>query len=208
MEKSIEQLVAVYKQHFSNRVVNLGPKFSQPIKDNNHMKAQLYASYELLVEQRGGIATWDRMTTESIDAVTLWMYDDQHRWLLLYGSLGNGKTTMLKALKNIFPASVYYTAQQIYESFKYNERLPDIPTAKMLLIDDLGTEPPQCKIFGEDRTPITDLLLCRYSWPATTVIATNLSFEDIQARYGDRLADRMSEMVSGIFYDSPSYRGR
>lgn len=189
--------------------MDYGPKFPQSIGEPEEMRAKLCAAYELHVEQRGDHVIWDDMANESVDSVISWMYDEKHKWLILYGSLGNGKTTMLKSLKTVFSRlSLSFSAQKLYDYFKDNERLPDIPNTKILLIDDLGAEPIQCKIFGEDRAPLTELLMHRYAWNATTVIATNLTFEDIQTRYGVRIIDRMAEMATAILYDTPSYRGR
>lgn len=207
METTMDKMVAQFKEQYSTKVSEPGHKFSSPLKDEMEMKARLRAAYELGVEWRGGHIDWDTVTEASIDSVVTWMYDE-HRWLFLSGTLGTGKTTMLKALKTIFSSSIYCSAMRAFDEFKAREMLPIFPDNKLLLLDDLGAEPPICKIFGEDRTPITDLLLHRYDWLATTVIATNLSLDEIQVRYGDRLADRIAEMAINILYDAPSYRGR
>lgn len=208
MEQSIEQIVKHFKEQYATKIAKPSHKFSTPLLvGKSEMEARLNAAYELNVERRGGHTDRDAVTKESIDNVLNWIYDD-HRWLFLSGTLGTGKTTMLKALKTIFPASIYCSAKMVFDEYKRIERLPDVPDNKLLLLDDVGVESPLCKIFGEDRTPITDLLLHRYDWMATTVIATNLSIEELQARYGDRLADRIAEMATAILYDAPSYRGR
>lgn len=208
MEKSIEQMVQYFKEQYSTKISKPGQKFSAPLDMNKiEMEARLNAAYELNVEWRGGQINRDKVTKESIESVATWIYDNK-RWLFLSGALGTGKTTMLKALRTIFPASIYCSAKKIFDEFKRLEMLPDVSDNKLLLLDDLGVEPSICKIFGEDRSPITDLLLHRYDWMATTVIATNLSIDEIQARYGDRLADRIAEMATAILYDAPSYRGR
>lgn len=207
MENSLEKLISQFKGQYSSIVREPEHKFSTLPKDRMEMEARLMASYELNIERRGGHVIWDKETKEIIDKVVDWMYDE-HRWLILYGPFGTGKTSMLKTLRTIFPASTYCTAINFFEEFKVNEKLPAIEDKKILLLDDLGAESPICKIFGEDRTPITDLLLRRYDRFATTVIATNMTLEEIQKRYGDRLADRIVEMAIAILYDMPSYRGR
>lgn len=207
MENTLEKMVAHFKAQYSMVVSEPDSKFSVPLKDRTEMEARLTAAYELSIERRGGHVEWDMVSKASVNSVIDWMYD-KRRWLVLYGTLGTGKTSMLKALKTVFPASTYCSAMRVFDEFKAKEILPTISDNKILLLDDLGAEPPVCKVYGEDRTPITDLLLHRYDWLATTVIATNLCIDDIQARYGDRLADRMAEMATAILYDAPSYRGR
>ena len=46
----------------------------------------------------------------------------------------------------------------------------------------------------------------RYKNNLPTIIATNLTFEDIGKVYGDRLQDRMREMFAMITYKEQSYR--
>ena len=77
----------------------------------------------------------------------------------------------------------------------------------MLLIDDLGTEPERCLVYGEERHPMTDVILERYQDNLTTIIASNLTLDNIKDRYGARVHDRMKEMYAGIRYDGESYRG-
>lgn len=207
MNTRMEQMIAHFKAQYSSIVSEPNHKFTMPLSCEEEIKAKLCAAYEVWVEWRGCHVEWSNETKSCIDNVVTWLYD-KHRWLILSGTLGNGKTTMLKALRTIFPTSVYYTANYIFDSFKNKESLPVIPNDKMLLLDDVGAEPPLCKIFGEDRAPITDLLLHRYDKLSTTIIATNLSIEDFQKRYGDRLADRIVELGIVIKNDAPSYRGR
>lgn len=206
MENSIAKQIENYKSIFSNSVPQVAPKFKKSLGSELDIRAKISASYELVVERYGGHIIMDQTTSNSLSAVTSWIYDDPHRWLLLYGSLGNGKTTMLWALSAIVYPSILISAQNIFDYFRKNEVLPEIPDSNVLLIDDLGIEPLQCKLFGEDRVPLAELLAKRYSSRATTVIATNLSIDDIQARYGDRVADRMAEVATAVLYDAPSYR--
>lgn len=207
-----ENQLDIYKakclKHYEDNIPHVVNKFPSELCDQTLMEIRIRAAYEILVNRRGGNIVWDEATTDNIKKVTSWIYDQKHRWLLLYGAFGNGKTTMLTALSSVFPFCQYLTANSIYEYFKTNEILPKIGYNKILLIDDLGTEPQRCLIFGEERTPIVDLLLQRYSFCATTIIATNLDIIKIKERYSDRLHDRLCEISACILYDTPSYRGR
>ena len=68
------------------------------------------------------------------------------------------------------------------ESFKY-----DIAFHKgLLVLDDLGTE---ALVYGQESLPF--ILYRRYERNLPTIITTNLTREGIQARYGERIADRL-----------------
>ena len=79
-------------------------------------------------------------------------------------------------------------------------------TVRMRYFDDLGVEPATYNDFGEIRYPLAEFLMKRYKNNLPTIIATNLTFEDIGKVYGDRLQDRMREMFAMITYKEQSYR--
>lgn len=85
---------------------------------------------------------------------------------------------------------------------KYIELVQD----DMLAIDDLGTEPVEVMDYGNIITPVIDLLTKRYEAQLFTNVTTNLDPKDIRKRYGDRIADRLNEMMAKIVYRNPTYR--
>lgn len=183
-------------------------KFPMKLPESSEqMAAMLLGSYGAIVESRNVELKMDVSTISKVEKVVKWMYESDKRGLLLCGTLGNGKTTMLRALKNLFGSGVFYfEAQSIYDYFRQNKCLPEITQIKVLLIDDLGVEPSTYNDFGEVRFPLTELLMKRYTNNLTTIIATNKTFDQIGETYGDRIHDRMREMFSMITYIEPSYR--
>lgn len=79
-----------------------------------------------------------------------------------------------------------------------------------ICFDDLGTESAVVKYYGTDKTIMTDIILNRYDKRLAfckTHITTNLSGDEIRARYGSRAADRMRQMFNFIeFADSAKSR--
>ena len=123
------------------------------------------------------------------------------------GVMGNGKSTMLHAISRLFNGrGSYGDAQDIFEHFKKSQGTMRFWDETLLLIDDLGIEPSRCVMYGEEYFPISRLLLHRYDKQLTTIIATNLSIEDIAVRYGDRVVERMKETYNVLKYESKSYR--
>lgn len=76
----------------------------------------------------------------------------------------------------------------------------------MLGIDDMGIEPVEVQEFGNMHRPLTDLLARRYVNRGFSFITTNLVPQQIRKLYGDRIADRLNEMVDKIVFDNPSFR--
>lgn len=204
---NIEQIINQYKKTYSTAIKSRENR-RLPIQLLNEQDARLrlLAAYSLEVEKRERTFILDTHTDDKISRVARWLYSSSKRGLLLMGTLGNGKSTMMKAIHDVFwYHSICGDAQTIYEYFKKEQALKDWDT-ELLLIDDLGVEPTRCLNFGEDYHPMSRLILHRYNCLLTTIIATNLSLDEIQERYGDRVVDRMYETYEVIKYDRESYR--
>ena len=197
-------------KYMANLVEKTPPptKFAISLPESREMtEGMLLGMYGAQVKYRDMDFILDDATVSKVEKVVRWMYDSRKRGLLLCGTLGNGKTTMLRSLKKLFGFNaVYYEAQSIYNHFKQSQTFPDISQNAVLLIDDLGVEPPTYNDFGEIRYPLAEFLMIRYKHNLPTVIATNCTFEQLGERYGDRLQDRMKEMYAMISYKEPSYR--
>lgn len=140
--------------------------------------------------------------------------------ILLCGECGNGKSTLLKALQQLLnylsipnpnghdnmgmyvtdAKFVAYLARTDYPAFLR------LTQQDMLGVDDLGTEPLEVMDYGNVVTPVIDLLTKRYDEQLFTVITTNLTPKQIREHYGDRIADRLNEMVEKIVFNNGTYR--
>jgi DNA replication protein DnaC len=61
-------------------------------------------------------------------------------------------------------------------------------------------------VYGENRYPLESVIVRRYRNLLTTIIASNLTLDQIEHRYGTRMFDRLMEMYDRIVYRGPSYR--
>ena len=78
--------------------------------------------------------------------------------------------------------------------------------ASFLIVDDLGAEPPNIKVFGSNKYPLVDLITERYDNMNATIFTTNLTPENLSRYYGERVADRLNEVCERIIYQGDSYR--
>ena len=203
----VKEIFEQYRDMYAKQYISNTSKLPRALGDKQDTMERLAALYDLAVGERGHKVQWDENTKGNIEQVTQWLLECPQRGLLLYGSLGNGKSTMLRAIHRLISAKSYFiTAKMAYDRFKESERLI-FPRDSVLLVDDLGAEPERCLVYGEEHHPLTDLFLQRYEQNATTIIATNLTVDVLRQRYGDRIYDRLLEMFIAIRYDAPSYRG-
>jgi len=63
------------------------------------------------------------------------------------------------------------------------------------------------KAWGNEISPVMDLIYSRYDTLRPTIITSNLSLAEMRKFYGERVGDRMQEMFNGIeFAQTLSYR--
>lgn len=158
-----------------------------------------------------------------------WLTDPEKRvGLLLYGNVGTGKTTLLKAtckainrlckksqdadtgvvettFRNVVITIV--KAKYITESYATNKGDYDLMVkTDLLAIDEFGVEALDVKLYGNLNEPLIDLLCDRYDHQRCTIISSNLDEAAILQRYGERLYDRFNEMFTMIPFTGKSYR--
>lgn len=180
--------------------------------------------YQTEVEERGLSCVFDEATKDCIRKVAEWLCRGRKNGLLMAGFVGNGKTTMLKAVARLFALlHIEYEDgnRRLYRNVRYVSALEltriaadttqkawleEIKRTPMLAIDDVGTEPTVVKNYGNEISPLTEVLYYRYDQRLWTMMTSNLKEEDFQERYGVRIADRIREMFNILAYNHKSYR--
>jgi DNA replication protein DnaC len=156
-----------------------------------------------------------------IDTLAQWLISETSKCGLLFcGGCGNGKTTFVRAFQRILNQAHirdefhqnYYGIEIVeakdivavrHESYRDWEKLC---SRAMLAIDDLGVEPVETQAYGNIYYPVIDVLTKRYDKQLFTMITTNLTPAEIRDKYGERIADRLNEMMAKIIFRNETYR--
>jgi DNA replication protein DnaC len=180
-------------------------------------------AYIMEVEKRGCKFDYDKNTMTIISTVSRWLTTHTKPGLMLRGYIGIGKTTMLLAIRDCISVLLnkklhIVDARQIaaFGRDDGGDQLKQLAETPLLGIDDLGTEPTTVKSYGNEVSPVGELLTQRYQHQRFTIITTNLTtkksecgiVDELQEVYGDRLYDRFKEMFNTLNYDpnQNSYR--
>lgn len=195
------------------------PRFSIPYSEADTAKV-LEAAYESEVRFRHRNYQADEATKSNIAAVAKLLCDESKFGIMLCGNCGNGKTTMMYAVRNLVnylsrmgaiiigntrPELEVMDAMSIVKRAKDDE-LMNIATKQMLGIDDLGNEPAEVMNYGNVVSPLAELLEIRYKRQLYTIVTTNLTPKQVREKYGARVADRLNEMFGVVIFKNSTYR--
>lgn len=193
---------------FENAIVNYLYSQSnlQDILQNenfSHFDISLYP--DDYIEETTGLSPRSNMSRILSTAKDFVMhFDEVHGNLLLYGNTGVGKTFLTNCIaKELLDSShtvVYLTSLQLFdilESYKFDRELSYakkdatisyILDSDLLIIDDLGTE-------LNNSFTSSQLYRCidtRLNYHRSTIISTNLSFDDLREQYSERIFSRIT----------------
>jgi hypothetical protein len=134
---------------------------------------------------------------------------DLQKGILLTGSVGCGKTTLMTLLPEfMFPFQKYevQNAREIAAQYQIKgyEIIHSLGRKKRsICLDDLGVE-QNIKHFGNDCNTIGEILLHRYdmhvNYGILTHATTNLNADELEKIYGNRVRSRLREMFNLISF--------
>jgi len=154
---------------------------------------------------------------------------DLKKGILLSGSIGSGKTTAMRLFEKATKRFRIISTRHIVRDTQINgfetidkygrssfgtvytpegEGHPNKPIS--YCFDDLGLEDVNTKFYGNASNPIAEILLDRYEcqikYGMKTFATTNISIENLEQIYGDRLRDRFKEMFNLLYMKGKSLR--
>lgn len=185
----------------------------------------LLAAYMAEVEYRQTAFVDDSRTRNNIAKVAGYLVNPKKFGLMLAGTCGNGKTTLMNAIQSatswlsknklfgkdefgddIKMCITIVPAKDIIARCKDFHDMESLKKTPYLGIDDMGTEPIEVMDYGNICNPVIDLIDYRYNRQLTTFVTTNKTPNELRDRYGVRIADRFREMIEQVVFEDGSYR--
>lgn len=145
--------------------------------------------------------------------VAAWLANGRKTSLMIMGRTGSGKTIIAKTLARVVamenPSPNVVAMANLVKYVKREDCLPEfVYENRMLVLDDLGTEPLEIQMYGNRYELFNEILFARYAQHQPTIITTNLNSEGIRERYGDRIFSRIVEMFDKLILNAEDLRMR
>lgn len=184
-------------------------KIDVHIKDIPEM---LKLCYQHEVKKRG--MNYNSNIEPYFERISRWLCEGGKVGLFMYGGVGSGKTTMMLAIKRLLEMLYIHkigvgliSALELSDLARNDERkFETTKKTKFLAVDDFGCEPSTVKNYGNEVSPLTELLYYRYDNLLFTLITSNLDRRDIYFKYGERISSRMDEIFDFMAFTNKSYR--
>lgn len=191
--------------------------------NNREVKNLLYGFYKLEVEKRKNeFVLTDELKHNLSEIGDFLTTETRFYGLFLPGCVGNGKSTMLKAIRDVLVFLVekdrirycegdkyprFVSSREMVNIAKKQDDFRCLKNARYLLIDDLCEEATEVVSYGNYIYPFVELLEHRYDSLLPTFISSNFGAKDISQKYGStRISDRMKEMFKIVSFLEESFR--
>ena len=143
-------------------------------------------------------------------------YDRDYHNLLFYGTVGTGKSFLsgciAKEVMDHGGSVLYFSAAQLFEELSKNtfskqknessQIFEDIYQCDLFIIDDLGTELGSTFVTSN----LFSILNGRNLRKKPTIISTNLSLEEVNLRYSERIFSRITSSFDILKLSGPDIR--
>lgn len=152
---------------------------------------------------------------------------DISKGLLISGDIGTGKTLSMKIMQKIFKGFQIINTRYIVREYiedgisilniygknsfqKTVNNQNDYLKPAIKCFDDFGLENVNAKMYGNQQNVMEEIILDRYdmliAYGMKTYATTNLSPELLEQTYGERVRDRLREMMNYITLTGTSKR--
>ena len=144
-------------------------------------------------------------------------FNSDYQNIFFYGTVGTGKTFLSNCVARECiergHSVIYFSASNLFDTLSRNvfhfgnqdefaDLCSDLYTCDLLIIDDLGTEQTTSFTLSQLFTCLNERLLRKKS----VIISTNLSLEEFQNRYQDRIFSRITSNFEFCKLTGPDIR--
>ena len=161
----------------------------------------LWKAFQFFLKQEGMTAEW----LPEYEQIAAWLTNNEERGLFMFGNCGRGKSLLGRY---VLPAILLQHLRKVVSVYDMQELNRDIDGAlrkHIISLDDVGTEELSVK-FGEKRQAFAEVMDAAEKYGKLVIISTNLSFEDLRQRYGDRVIDRIRRTTRRVAFNGKSLR--
>lgn len=139
------------------------------------------------------------------DEVVDWLSDNKGRGILCYGNCGRGKSLICCKIMPLILNHYCNKIVSLYTAPQMNALLDSVIKNHIICIDDIGVESLSVK-YGEKRMSFCEIVDEAEKNGKLLIITTNLTTDQIAAKYGERTMDRLIAITRRVKFVGESLR--
>lgn len=153
--------------------------------------------------------------------VLQWLVNNERKGLLMLGDCGTGKTAIATAIQEVMAdgramwydvdTDTFRPQEKLFKWFNAtdlmdSDALDEALAYRMVIVDDIGTEPETSISYGQRRNPIPELVDNAEKKRNLLVLTSNLSGDQLREKYGERTIDRLNAICKTVQFRGQSFR--
>lgn len=139
------------------------------------------------------------------DEVANWLADNEGRGLFLFGDCGRGKSILTRFVLPAIILKYMRKVVSVYDVQAMNRYLDEVLKKHIISLDDIGTEDLSVS-YGNRRQAFAEVMDAAEKYRKLVIISTNLTGDQIIARYGQRVMERIISTTRRIEFKGKSLR--
>jgi len=139
------------------------------------------------------------------DEVANWLADNQGRGLFLFGDCGRGKSMLTRFVLPAIILKYMRKVVSVYDVQSMNRHIDEVLKKHIISLDDIGTEDLSVS-YGNRRLAFAEVMDAAEKYRKLVIISTNLTGDQIIARYGQRVMERIISTTRRIEFKGRSLR--
>lgn len=167
--------------------------------DDAHNILKNAMSYFLTLEGK------DMKWMSAYDEVGNWLRENNGKGLFLYGGVGLGKSVLARIVIPAILLKYHRKVVTVYDAQGMNDNLDEVLRKRIICIDDIGTEDIK-NDYGNKRHALFEVLDSAEKHGKLVIVTTNFTLDELVAKYGDRVIDRIKALTKRVMFTGKSFR--
>ena len=175
------------------------PEFSlcETIEEGKQLLIETIAKVDLTIKEFHWFPEYDKIVS--------WMMTPNHKGLQLVGDPGRLKTTIATLAIPVLYHLIHNFIIRTVDSCDIEESYDNFKASPVIIMDDIGAE-FTINDYGIKREPLNALIDFCEKKSKILIITSNLTSEQITARYGVRTIDRIDLLCTPVKFQGESLR--
>ena len=137
--------------------------------------------------------------------VSKWLTNNEGKGLFMFGNCGLGKSLLGRLVIPAIILKIENRVINVFDMDSLNDKIDLALSKRLVTLDDIGTEDVAVN-FGARRMAVAEIIDNAEKKKNLLILTSNLSNNDLLAKYGVRVLDRLKSITKRVLFEGESFR--